>query len=122
VAVITNGSGVTVSAYVLDPSSVEPAELGAAADADARKWIRDGEGGSVEGGQPLQPSGTISGAISVRYHVTLAGRALDGELIRAARQDGFVVLVFVDAPQGGLDGSNPQWGPIRAAVLRVFAR
>jgi hypothetical protein len=122
VVLVNDASGVTMSVYVLGPDPNAAGEVNVAAGTHVGDWTRDGADVSIDPTQAGTISGSIVGAASIRYRFALRGRALEGELYHAARQDGYALFLFVDAPQGSLDGSNGTWGPLRDAVIATFAR
>lgn len=122
VVLFNEASGVTMGVYVLGPDPNAAGQLNVAAETRTGDWTRDGTDVQLDPTQAGTISGTIVGAASIRYRYGLRGRSLEGELYHAVRPDGYALFVFVDAPLGSLDGSNPAWGPLRDAVVATFAR
>ncbi len=119
-AVLVNPQSAIAIGVYLRADAINPADAVAAADAEVRSWVRDGQEAQFQAAQALPTGGSVAGAASARYRF-VRGSQIDGEVLVAVRGDGATLVVFVDAPAGSLDAASSVWGPVREALVSDFA-
>jgi hypothetical protein len=118
-AVLANDqAGVTLGVYLLSETTA-PGEVATQADALARRWARDGQGAAFGEVVTSEPPPGVAGVASLRYVYT-RGAAREGVVLVAVRGDGLALMVTVETPQGGLEGSVETWRPLRDAIVADF--
>jgi hypothetical protein len=121
IVVVNRANNVTFAVFVLPQA---PGSVNDEAVARTQEWVKDGDQPGVDAATGFETGGSVTSAAAVRFRYVLRGTGggpREGQLVVAARQDGFAIAVVVEAPQGNLDGTSGVWGPLRGAALNNFA-